>query len=193
MKKLIFTLTVLAAVVLLSCNQAVKNNTDMKFTVIDSLISRQVENSNLGIVFSPPANWRPDNSNITAIQNQFASLPVFRDIVVEDIFVDRANMALMIISDISGIHDSILNAIIQNPNTFFADTSGNTTVITDKYSYNNLEVNQVLIQNPQFVNFKLFYLKGAGKAFEVDFISPKNTYNNVVKSIESSLGTFKPQ
>lgn len=178
-------------IMLISCKPDVRNDEDMKFNVVDSLIEQEINMKSLGIEFAPPVNFRSDVSNLNVIQNQFRRLEAFKNLKVEDIFIDRSNSALMIISDISGIQDSIINDIVRNSDILFADTATKTKVLTDDYNYNGFKVHQVLIQNPQFVNFKLFYLEGTDKAFEVDFITPKATYQNITKAIESSLGTFK--
>lgn len=193
MKKISHFLVFVILVVLVSCKSEVKNDDVLKFNVVDSLIEREINMESLGIEFSPPVNFRSDVSNLNVIQNQFRRLEAFKNLKVEDIFIDRSHSALMIVSDISGIQDSVINGIVQNADILFADTITKTRVFTDAYSYNGFKVHQVLIQNPQFVNFKLFYLEGADKAFEVDFITPKGTYSNIVKAIESSLGTFKPE
>lgn len=165
--------------------------TEVLFNVNQSLLGDTVSDDALGIVYQPPLHWKPvDSAYFGQVRELFATQKTFiSDYIVRDYYQDDSTNAIMIVTDLSRVSDSALNLMLEQMREMPEGGNKKFEVQIGEYGYHGFDVFQILLQNPAFINFKLIFLKGANKRFQMDYMIPTRVYAGEVRTIESSIGS----
>jgi hypothetical protein len=173
-----------------SCNfsdkKSSKNIEKMEFNINESLLGEQQIDSLLEIQFTPPKNWVNLHAKIEEINTLINGE---EHIKVRNIYQDSLTGASLVVSDITNLNDSILNNIIANYETALNPNGNFHDIQKGEFVYNSFLVNQFVMQDPMTVVFKLLYLKGGKKRFQIDYILPRESYMENIQALESSIGS----
>lgn len=70
------------------------------------------------------------------------------------------------------------------------DTTQKLSLKYGEFTYNGFDIKQFLLQNPSFINFKLFFVKRGRQNFLLEYILPLKVYAEKIRIIESSIGSL---
>ncbi len=168
----------------------------MHFNVDSSLLNYPVQTEVASFSFAAPKNWnRIPRTRFAALQQQLAPLlenGVNPGLELVSIFYDESSGGLCSICKIrsfpsdSAFQDSIKSYLKRLQSAFTSSA-----VYTGEYLKENIHIYQLLIQNPQIVNFKIIFKTNPNQAVQIDYVVPKKEYSRQIKAIESSIGSIK--
>lgn len=194
-RKLLFiSVSVVFVFLVLSCDQS-KNKTglqELTFNVNVNLLNPEIADSVLGITYNPPLGWNQvDSVSFLKIGNLFQSQnTILKDYNIRNIYRDDSTFSMLIVADLSGISDSSLNRKIQQISSMQRDTTQKLSLKYGEFTYNGFDIKQFLLQNPSFINFKLFFVKRGRQNFLLEYILPLKVYAEKIRIIESSIGSL---
>lgn len=177
-----------------ACNSGRKrpaNEDNMYFEVNEDLLGQTQQNKALGVAYAAPKNWEiVTGEPKKKLSKTLTEMGATDDVQLLDVFFEQESASLLFVSDLSKLSDTVMLAAIANYKTYFADSTKNERVMMDDFEYNGFYIRQFLIQSPSLVNFKLWFLEGGKKRFQVDYMVPAKVYMKKIKDIESSIGSF---
>lgn len=170
-----------------SCNYGIpeRSSVDMMFHVDTARLAQQAFYSNtaeLGVY--PPAGWDSADSR------QF-----FSDTIANNLFAgikamyyapEQENMLL--VQDYPSSDTALVNRIFKDPNTWYNSDSTWSSVMSDSFIYKSLAMQQIVLQNPQLVVFKIFIRNQPG-ILELNYVVKTGASPETMKSVESSIGS----
>ena len=168
---------------------------EMTFDVIDSLLGPICLIEAAGISFRPPVSCDPAPDTIqTALKRELSSrISSGRRTQVENCFADLERMTGVMVCTVDSIHD------VADTGSYFADYRGvlrarfgSEHVVEGEYVVSGVSVKSYLVTDSHMVQFKLICFGIAPSAAELSYFAPANEYANLIKQIESSIGSIKP-
>ncbi len=182
-------LTVLFLSLISGCNPSAQQV--MQFQVNPSLIGEREQNHILGISYAAPASFTRFSEEQTRKIQQSGMQQQQEGVEILSVYQDERTQAFMILSEIDKQHWQQLRKQMDAPQ---ADeiTKVWQEVKATTYEYNDFKVQQWLMQNEDWIDFKLMYEAGENRYFQVDYLVPTAFYDEIfAKTIESSIGSFK--
>jgi len=177
----------------ISCKgpQQPEMKTEVLFNVNQSLLADTLSDDALGIVYQPPLYWKAvDSAYFDQVRELFATQkPFLSNYVVRHYYQDDSTNSIMILTDLSMVEDSALDLMMKQMREMPEGGNKKFEVQIGEYGYHGFDVFQILLQNPAFINFKLIYLEGTDKKFQIDYMIPTKVYAGEVRTIESSIGS----
>jgi hypothetical protein len=179
-------LVILFCLIFLSCHRSDKNIVEAEFTVNKSLLSDSSFISKTGFSVYPPKDWLKAESYNTELQNKIQSrlenklLAIYKH--------DSTNCTL-IISELPEANYKLIKQFSEKHNLNLEGDSVWTNVQSSVFRYKTYEVIQIVSQNTEMINFKL-YTHRLSELYELDYVIPRNEIPTKVKSIESSIGSL---
>jgi len=167
----------------------------LSFNINNELLSDVFIDSTLDLQFSPPLGWkRLDKSIISQLKNQLkltiSDLPHYQ-LTPKEIFFNDENNALCAISVYLNVPDTAsFKDFRQAYKRFVLDNFSETLKKNDLSRINNLNFYQMVIMDQKVVNFKFFGKNNSKHPYQIDYIIPNDEYSDLMKSIESSIGTL---
>jgi hypothetical protein len=166
------------------------------FDVDPLLLGFTYEDSTLGLRFSPPRGW----AAVEDLQFERVRLLISRFFEEgetfqprpERIFFDEGRMIFMVLSSFE---------FWPTPgNPFLAlteyrrlvnETMPDMTIQAELFQVEDIAFYQLQMSNPVAVNRRLILIREDHLPVRVDYISPKGLYQDLVASIEASIGSFR--
>lgn len=140
------------------------------------------ETAKLGVY--PPAGWASADSR------QF-----FSDTIENNLFADIKAMyyspdeeSMLLIQDYPSSDTTLINSIFKDPSAWYNSDSTWNSFMSDSFTYKSLAVQQIVLQNPQLVVFKLFVGNQPG-ILELNYVVKTGASPETMKSVESSIGS----
>ena len=163
----------------------------LSFEVVDSLLGDTITVGEAGIYVVAPATYiiGPDTSleRLQRIQSR-----KFPDHDLIAIYIDSTAIAALLISI---IHDLNLAAdTTQSMATYrktLSENYGDSSIKTGEFLINDVLVKNSLIMDEAWVRFHLLCLTYGKPAADIEYITAKQDYAKLLKSIESSMGTIQ--
>jgi len=175
------------------CNKVADTNNEniskikiMQFNVDEKYINEQIKIEEINIYFSAPKNLiLMDTVSFNKIQSDLEKkvniLPNTYKLNLLNIFYDEKISFFCIISKIMTENFDEIKKIFNE----------NNKLKSDEFIYNDFKVFQILYTNENILNFKLLF-NDTKNLFEIDYIIPKQNYNEeIARRIESSIGSIK--
>ena len=197
MYKLIYTiiLSTISLLFLLSCSEEKTPVTELSFNVDSTLLAPENKFDSLGFRFNPPKNFDPiSDSLFTEIQNNLLKMEeesgeFSLDII--NIFLHDSTKSFCSISQlqIKDSEGSLNSSMPQYRNYLEKKLSGLSVTMAD-FMKDNIHMYQFLIQGPDRIQFKLDFMTIKNIIIQIDYVVPKNDYEKMVQSIESSIGSI---
>ena len=197
MYKLFYTiiLPTISLLFLLSCSEEKAPVTELSFNVDSTLLAPENKFDSLGFRFNPPKNFDPiSDSLFTEIQNNLLKMEeesgeFSLDII--NIFLHDSTKSFCSISQlqIKDSEGSLNSSMPQYRNYLEKELSGLSVTMAD-FMKDNIHMYQFLIQGPDRIQFKLDFMTIKDIIIQIDFVVPKNDYEKMVQSIESSIGSI---
>jgi len=180
-----------------SCGENKKPSNDIEkinFSVDSSLLGEKVVLNDLNFSYNAPKNWIIFDS---AAVNQLIKIPIEQsknDIskIIKPInyFVDSITKSILITSMIFDKDKKNKKQFISNYKNHINTVSKDSKVMVNEFMKDNFHIVQFLIQNNDFVNFKLVMFINSN-IIQQDFYIPPKEYNmEIAKVIESSIGSM---
>ena len=197
MYKLIYTiiLSTISLLFLLSCSEEKTPVTELSFNVDSTLLAPENKFDSLGFRFNPPKNFDPiSDSLFTEIQNNLLKMEeesgeFSLDII--NIFLHDSTKSFCSISRLQ-IKDSegSLNSSMPKYRNYLEKKLSGLSVTMADFMKDNIHMYQFLIQGPDRIQFKLDFMTIKNIIIQIDYVVPKNDYEKMVQSIESSIGSI---
>ena len=197
MYKLIYTiiLSTISLLFLFSCSEEKTPVTELSFNVDSTLLAPENKFDSLGFRFNPPKNFDPiSDSLFTEIQNNLLKMEeesgeFSLDII--NIFLHDSTKSFCSISQlqIKDSEGSLNSSMPQYRNYLEKKLSGLSVTMAD-FMKDNIHMYQFLIQGPDRIQFKLDFMTIKNIIIQIDYVVPKNDYEKMVQSIESSIGSI---
>ncbi len=198
MYKLIYTiiLSTISLLFLFSCSEEKTPVTELSFNVDSTLLAPENKFDSLGFRFNPPKNFDPiSDSLFTEIQNNLLKMEeesgeFSLDII--NIFLHDSTKSFCSISRLQ-IKDSegSLNSIMPQYRNYLEKKLSGLSVTMADFMKDNIHMYQFLIQGPDRIQFKLDFMTIKNIIIQIDYVVPKNDYEKMIQSIESSIGSIK--
>jgi hypothetical protein len=163
--------------------------------VDSTLLAPENKFDSLGFRFNPPKNFDPiSDSLFTEIQNNLLKMEeesgeFSLDII--NIFLHDSTKSFCSISQlqIKDSEGSLNSSMPQYRNYLEKELSGLSVTMAD-FMKDNIHMYQFLIQGPDRIQFKLDFITIKNIIIQIDYVVPKNDYEKMVQSIESSIGSI---
>ncbi len=191
MKRIIIVLSVFIMIWGCAKEQEPTDLTEISFTVDRSLLSDEYICTNSKISFSPPINWKPISPQLLNLtkENVKASKDTAKvNILPLNVFMDMENSFTCFLSTFESelLADDILNYYSNELKTSNEDIQFN----EGSFSHNGFDFHQFIFTKDEFITIKLIAEDGQQKNFMIDYILPAESYEELLRSIESSIGTI---
>ena len=198
MYKLIYTiiLSTISLLFLFSCSEEKTPVTELSFNVDSTLLAPENKFDSLGFRFNPPKNFDPiSDSLFTEIQNNLLKMEEENakfSLDIINIFLHDSTKSFCSISrlQIKDSEGSLNSSMPQYRNYLEKKLSGLSVTMAD-FMKDNIHMYQFLIQGPDRIQFKLDFMTIKNIIIQIDYVVPKNDYEKMVQSIESSIGSIK--
>jgi hypothetical protein len=110
------------------------------------------------------------------------------DSLVLAVYFDSATQAAVIVKSIPQ-YQSFLTEVTRSPDSLFNLNGQWATINSTTFKHHRLLIQQVLLENNDVINLKLFF-ENNQEGREVEFLVHRNAYADIVRSIESSIGSI---
>ncbi|MBN1155501.1 hypothetical protein JXB12_11335 [candidate division KSB1 bacterium] len=192
-----FTLMV-SALFIANCSRSSKDDDryeTLSFEVQSDLLSETFIDSTLGIQFAPPRDWKRIDSTLMSQLNDRLTLSENDSsayaVTVREMFLDSVHTSLCAISTYERIDSTISFDDFINEFVEVAHINHASTIKKEGRSViNQLKFYQIIVMDKKTVNLKFVGKHHAPYPFQIDYIVPVNVYPNVIRSIESSIGSI---
>ncbi len=167
----------------------------LSFEVVDSLLEPVYEVESAGKSFRPPVGFVPlPDSFFAILQEKFTQI-VSPEVKVDFVqfFFDKRHSAGLIVSTIHELNltgDTV--TFVENYRLSLVDTYGEDHITAGDYWVDSIYVKNFLVMDSVHVRFQLICLSTEDDALELQYVVPRAFYSDLVKSLESSIGTLKP-
>ena len=174
--------------ILLACN--LLQSPEMKFDVHHNLLGLYEKNPVLKVNYHVPVGFSKLSDATFSDHNKNILGQKEEGIAISAVYQDTTTGSLMILSRVSEdqweqYHDFVDNTLA-SPLALEWNYVNATT-----FTYNKFDVQQWLLQDLEWVNFRLLFNKNAS-FFQVDYLIPTLKYDQeIARVIESSIGSFK--
>lgn len=174
--------------ILLACN--LLQNPEMEFRINSNLLGLHEQNTGLKIDYQVPFGFTKvsETSFPQHYQNMLGQHG--ENIIISAIYQDTTSASFMILSKVSEKrwmqYNDYTDNTLASPLTLEWNYVNATT-----FKYNKFDVQQWLLQDIEWVNFRLLFNKN-NSFFQVDYLIPTVKYDQeVARIIESSIGSFQ--
>lgn len=157
--------------ILTSCS-----NSENKDKVVEALL--EVNQDRL----DPEIMYSSDNKITYQIPKNFNGF-VHEKIGNASAFIDESDSTIMIYSEPEQNHIVALSDSVRNNYLHVSES---------EFISNQLAVRQIVFQQPEIINFRLYFTaQDINKTYQVDYFIKPELLDNKIKLIESSIGSFK--
>lgn len=166
---------------------------EIRFNVDSTLLNEKFILKDVNISINPPKNWKAiDSDSIKMLTKSLKFQGKHSTIILDpkNIYIDSITQSIMIISLVnSEINNEKKDLISQYIKEIKNNTAGSKIMINE-FMKDSFHITQFLIQNIDYINFKLvvYYKKSV---IQLDYFIPPKEYNTeIAKTIESSIGSM---
>lgn len=167
----------------------------MTFNIDPSLIEAQVTDSVNHIVYSPPADWKllPENVFERVKDGIKEQLPDSQYVLIKPVafYADDSLKGVLSVSTVDFGKDK--NAFAEKMKEYrkMLESKFGSNIKPASFTKGDIRIMQYLIQTSRQVTFKMVFENKSGQILQFDYISERNAYLNMVKAIESSIGSIQ--
>jgi hypothetical protein len=165
--------------------------TEVTFTIDQILLEEEVLISDLDLHFSPPIGWDAISSEMLEnVKQEFTVSQDSTEVKIQplNIFMNMENSFACFISILDSEflpHDAVENYLAE-----FRTSHQDSEYDEGTFSHRNLDFNQIIFQNNEFISIKLISINSNQKAFTIEYVVPIKHYQTELRSIESSIGSI---
>lgn len=171
-------------------DESAQQANELMFVVDSTKLELSTHLADLGIVFNSPKNWEPIADDLFKELSSKTSIANFTDSVFSckpiSIFLNPDNNSMLFITSVQGISDT--SSFVKYKNLLHEKLSPRKT---GDFLKDQVTFSQFLIQNDQYINFKLLFQNSRHQFIQFDYIIPTNSYVSELKAIEASIGSIK--
>jgi hypothetical protein len=174
--------------VLLACN--LLQSPEMKFEIDHHLLGMHEKIPALKVSYHVPAGFSKLADTAFSKHNKNILSRKEKDISISAVYQDTTTGALMILSRVSEDQWEQYHEFVDNtPASPLALEWNHVNATT--FTYHQFDVQQWLLQDLEWVNFRLLFNKNSS-FFQVDYLIPTLKYDKeIARIIESSIGSFQ--
>lgn len=172
------------------------STSDIEFNVNKNLLSEEISDSTLGIIFSIPKNVeRLEGKNLEAFHSQINNEidpATGVKYSLQYIFFNDSTRSLFSVINVT-LLDSLIPKYDRQKvfNDFLISSIDTNKTKTATFTKDEIKIYQYLTQHNDIISFKLTFLTSNYDLLQFDYISRKENYPNEIKAIESSIGSIK--
>jgi len=166
----------------------------LSFDVVDSLLEPAYAIVSANKSVRPPVDFKPVDDSLLSVlkksmENNFGGTA---SVELHHLFFDSARGAGMLISEIKDIDllTDTAGFLSRYRNTLH-ERYGSEKVREGEYAVGEVTVKNFLVTDSMHVRFQLICFSEGDNAIELDYFSPHAIYPDLVKAIESSIGSLK--
>ena len=181
---------VLSILALFNCsNKTPGNDKDQILFNVDSLLLDSTYlNSELGISFHPPKDWKTiSNELMESIKANTETLSDSINIDLQKVFMNKDISAFCIISAFAGYSS---RELVEDYIFEIKKRNSEKSIKEGSFSHNGFEIRQLFIFDQEKVILKLIVQSQNNKKFLIDYIIPMKFYEKNLRAIESSIGSL---
>lgn len=168
-----------------------------EFEVDPVLLGNVYRDSTLMLQFAPPRGWPPLDPSLMDAARKILdeNLPAVERFSIRPhrIFYSPEKKLFMLISQFPNW------PVVMDPYVAFAEYRESLqrrvqgVEMSDTfYQRGDLDVYQIVLTNPVMVNFRLMFIQEGRTPVQVDYLFPRGLYEEMIKGIEASVGSFQP-
>jgi hypothetical protein len=170
---------------LVSCRHSDKRELEAEFNVNIALLSDSAFVSKTGFNIYPPLNWLKTESYNSELDRKI----MYRlDNKLLSIYKSDTTNCALIISELPETNFDLIKGLLKS-NSFSHKDSIWTNIQSTIFRYKSYEIVQIVSQNSEVINFKLFAHR-LKELYELDYIIPRNEIKKRIQSVESSIGSI---
>ena len=167
----------------------------LSFEVTDSLLGPVYEVQSAGKSFRPPVGFVPIPDSLLGILREKFTREVSPEGKIDFVqfFFDQQHSAGLIVSTVRGLNlTADTAAFVSRYRQAILAEYGEDHVTAGDYWVDSVYVKNFLVTDSAQVRFQLLCLSLEGDALELQYVVPRAVYPEVLKSLESSIGSLKP-
>lgn len=164
----------------------------LTFSIDSTQLDTLYQNQAIGFAFCPPKNWSAiDTAHNKQVKEIFmeTGLKEHHE-YIQQAFWDGENQNLGFLYIYPNATDSLLAAMIEEPDTFFNYHQEWATVQVAPFKTADFFIYQFLMLNEERVYFSLLFIEPTEQVFRMDYLMAKDYYQKHIRAIESSIGSF---
>lgn len=164
------------------------------FALDSSLLGQPIDVSELGLQFSPPLGWQAaDSSRVQAFRRMQAGSELFEKFYPVDclaLFIDSVNGAIAYIAKVNNADDAMPD-VAKRYKDFLDKQLPASSVISENYRIDHLDVYYFLHHTDQVINYKLLGETQSGGKFLVEFVCTGESFPALEGAITSSIASIQ--
>lgn len=176
-------------------NKAQEENQELEFRVDTALLAPCYSDSLLKFTFCPPKGWNPlPDSTLKQVKTRLeTNIQPTHNIQFRliQLFLDPTNGNSCSLSQVSGVVGTLVD-LIEIYEESLQEKFPEAQISTAKFKIEKINVVQFLILTNEKVIFKLIFASPTKAICQLDFAVARAVYPNVVRSVESSVGSLRP-
>jgi hypothetical protein len=173
---------------------------NIQFAVDSSLIGARITDTTLGFSFAPPRAWDPlPGKSLTEAQREAAERS---EVVVTKkptaapellkAWNHPATGSVVVMTSFMNFDTRDTSGTIQEFEKYYRGLSPNADIRSTVFSTKTFKVHQLMVVDDQRVNFKMVFSNPRlKKPIQFDFVVPRGSYPELVKTIESVAGSVE--
>ena len=165
------------------------------FNVDETQLEPVVTDTVLKIAIAAPKNWKKiDDAMFSQVVKTLEAQPTPQDlrIVPRWIFLNEGSRSMCVVSALNGVEIAPDETLLETLTTAYRNQFPNATVQQTIFMKDAFRVHQLMVIAADFVLIKLVCDAPETLVFEVDYRVPRDVYQTELRSIESSIGSIKP-
>ena len=179
--------------VLVGCSSKDKTETDdqMQFSVVDSLLGEAIQLEESGLMMSVPAGFTQIPDSIRKIAQQTTKFLSDDSTGTVKVYVNQSHGSGLVISLLPELDlNSDTGKFLTDYYEALVEMHGDEGIKFGDYWINDVLVKNFLITDSQSVMFDLICLTQNRNAMHVQFLVPNKYYTDMIKTLESSIGSI---
>jgi hypothetical protein len=188
--------SIILLLILVNCSEKKAPVPELSFNVDSTLLANENYFDSLGFRFNPPKNFLPiSDSLFTEIQNNLIKMGANSgqfNLHIMNVFLDDSTKGFCTISRLQiPEFEGSLNPIMPRYRNYLENKLSGVSITMADFMKDNIHIYQFLIQGPDRIQFKLDFMIIKNIIIQIDYVVPKNDYEKMVQSLESSIGSIK--
>lgn len=165
-----------------------QNPVKMFFSVDSTRINKTVVNQKFNIQYAPPKNWNEVSDQVfSRIKNGLQSINYDSSgltINPLNLYCTDSLKGILSLSSVEGMKSP------EEYEKILSEKFGAENVKSTNYMKDDIQITQFLVETNKQVIFKIVFRSTRKNILQFDYITDRNSYMDMVKSIESSIGSI---
>ncbi len=185
MRALVTSVCLLWVCLAVGCGQR-QQFPQMQFAVTDSLLGPAQRDLSIGVRYRAPKAWLQAKSAPQGAPSWINALQTPGDSLIY--WSDSLGQSGMVMRAMAQVPDSVLQALIDHPERFFAQTQA----VTTTYRHGTMVIVQQALNDSTWSGFHLLGMEGTAERFSLMLYCPRQLFGQTTRTWESVIGSLDP-